>query len=378
MLSKKFMESSQIHTFQVDHNSTCNLKCPQCARINNGGINENVPQKALDLDFYKKVFTKELCQSIERVFFCGNYGDVIASNNILEVCDYLKSQGLKTVSIVTNGSLRDKQWWTDLAGILNGKSDKVLFSIDGLADTNHLYRVGSNYEKIMENAQAYIDAGGYARWEYLVFAHNEHQIDEAKQKATEMGFKSFKMKKTNRFIRDKQYKSGKKEESANVWNRKREKTHEIAQPKDEKLQTKGMKSFEKIIKNYNSWDEYIEKSTITCKAQKERSLFIDFQGALWPCTWTAAPLYFFGNNNGQKKQLKQIVEVYGADFNNLHEHSLEEVLSHPWFERELTESWCGSMKDRVPKLMTSGRTCGQEYEFSSNAPENKVLEELNG
>ena len=40
----------------------------------------------------------------------------------------------------------------------------------------------------MENAQAFINAGGRARWDYIAFAHNEHQIDEARQLAEDMGF----------------------------------------------------------------------------------------------------------------------------------------------------------------------------------------------
>ena len=33
----------------------------------------------------------------------------------------------------------------------------------------------------------YIKAGGVARWEFLVFKHNQHQIEEARQLANELG-----------------------------------------------------------------------------------------------------------------------------------------------------------------------------------------------
>ena len=67
----------------------------------------------------------------------------------------------------------------NLASIMR-KPDKVIFAIDGLEDTNHLYRVNTNFNKIMENAKAFINAGGIARWDFIAFAHNEHQIEEAK------------------------------------------------------------------------------------------------------------------------------------------------------------------------------------------------------
>ena len=51
---------------------------------------------------------------------------------------------------------------------------KVTFGIDGLQDTNHLYRISTNFDKIIKNAKAFIDAGGFAKWHMLVFEHNEH------------------------------------------------------------------------------------------------------------------------------------------------------------------------------------------------------------
>ena len=41
--------------------------------------------------------------------------------------------------MMTNGGARSKQWWTDLGKLTKGKM-RVTFGIDGLEDTNHLYR----------------------------------------------------------------------------------------------------------------------------------------------------------------------------------------------------------------------------------------------
>ena len=43
--------------------------------------------------------------------------------------------------------------------------------------------------------RAFINAGGRARWDFLIFAHNEHQVDEAEALATKWGFKSFYQEK---------------------------------------------------------------------------------------------------------------------------------------------------------------------------------------
>ena len=77
--------------------------------------------------------------------------------------------------------------------------DYDVFSIDGLEDTNHIYRVGVQFKKIMENAKAYIDTGASAHWDMLVFDHNKHQVDECRQLADTMGFTWFRSKETDRW-----------------------------------------------------------------------------------------------------------------------------------------------------------------------------------
>ena len=43
------------------------------------------------------------------------------------------------------------------------------FSVDGLEETNHLYRQGVKWEHVERNMKAFINAGGRARWDYLIF-----------------------------------------------------------------------------------------------------------------------------------------------------------------------------------------------------------------
>ena len=42
-----------------------------------------------------------------------------------------------------------------------------------------------------DDMKSFIGAGGAAQWEYLVFKHNQHQVDDAKKLAIELGFKGF-------------------------------------------------------------------------------------------------------------------------------------------------------------------------------------------
>ena len=189
----------------MDHTSRCQLACPQCARFHGSQteLNPYMPIDDTTVDDYK-IILEPFERDTVKLFHCGNFGDSLASPTLDECIDYSIEQGVKEFKMAVNGSARSKEWWRDLAQ----KSDRIVvnFSIDGLADTNHLYRVNSNFAKIMENAKAFIDAGGNARWYFIEFEHNYHQIDQAKQIATDMGFRQFNAKYTGRFAEQQQAK----------------------------------------------------------------------------------------------------------------------------------------------------------------------------
>lgn len=99
----------------------------------------------------------------------------------------------------TNAGAKKPEWWRELAKTL-GNWSYLKFSFDGLGDTNHLYRQGVNWDIAWENALAFIEAGGKAEWDYLIFEHNEHQVEEARALAEKVGFRKFIPKKTGRFF----------------------------------------------------------------------------------------------------------------------------------------------------------------------------------
>ena len=51
----------------------------------------------------------------------------------------------------------------------------------------------NNYQKIIDNASAFIQAGGFATWQFVPYAHNEHQVKNCIKVSQELGFKKFKL-----------------------------------------------------------------------------------------------------------------------------------------------------------------------------------------
>jgi len=357
-----YLTHNEIKKVHIEHTSKCNLLCPQCARVVDGKVNPNLVLDELTLKDYKRIFTSNFANQIDRVYWCGNYGDSIASGSWIECAYWLRYSGVKSMQLYTNGSARTPDWWRGLAKIFNRDYDYVYFSIDGLEDTNHLYRVNSNFKTIIKNAKAFINAGGNARWDYLIFDHNEHQIEEAYALAKEIGFKQIVFKNTSRFVGNNEFLNSISRDDEEVYDKKTQKqTHTISH-KDNENKTK----FNYIIEKFGNWENYINATPISCKYQKDKTIYIDFMAKMWPCCWVGAPEHFYGKDNIQIDQLTKLLKQYNNDFNSLRKHTVDEILNHQWFNKDLTTSWGNTMQDTNAKLHTCGRTCGTNYEFTSS------------
>ena len=129
---------------------------------------------------------------IKRLTYNLTLSDPIYSGSFIKQLEHLATLDHRPrISISTNGSGRNSAWWLKLAGLL-GEHDKVEFAIDGLADTNHIYRVNSEWDTIMLGISTLREAWtGHMVWRYVIFEHNYHQVTQAKQLASSMGFDEF-------------------------------------------------------------------------------------------------------------------------------------------------------------------------------------------
>jgi len=352
-----YLSLDEIQTIQMDHTSRCHLSCPQCARFHGSKsqLNEYMPITDNTLDDYKIILEPFEPNTI-KLFHCGNFGDSLSSPTFDETLDYSIEKQVKEFKLSVNGSARSKEWWKDLAQ----KSNNIVvnFSIDGLEDTNHIYRVNSNWNKIIENAKSFIDAGGNARWYFIEFEHNFHQIDEARKLAKDLGFKQFNVKYTGRFAEQNQTEI---ETKKGVLVKDRKSNH-------------NQQDIENIKKTHLSFNDYIQNTSIDCKYKKQKSVFIDMCMRLWPCTWMGAPLYF-GPNNEQRKSFDNFLSLYGEDFNNLRKHSWETILNHNFYKNYLENSW-NNPDGNHKRIYTCGRTCGNKFEFSSGYGKNILRQSI--
>jgi len=238
----------------------------------------------------------------------------------------------------------------------------------------------------MENAKAFIDAGGIAHWDFIVFQHNEHQVEEARHLAKEMGFKNFNVKKTTRWRR---YDNGIGKYPV-FWKGKH--LYDLEQPKETAFvpnfeeaeyfkkpnyQSITLDDFENMIGIENTdrrfvsnkWSQIkLNELNIACRSvkntrpdQPSNEIFISAGGHVAPCCFLGSEPF-----NDEKARsvdvnyLKMIEMNGGLDSINMHKRNIFEILNSDIFNKWIPNTWeeTGNRSMRPAKC---GQCCGVEY-----------------
>lgn len=233
-----------VKVLHLEPTDVCQAACPLCARETDALFDKN-QQQHLDLYTISKVFSTEQIAQLDKMFMCGNYGDPAAGKHTLEIYHAFRSINPDIIlGMNTNGGLQGTWWWEALANHLSRIQDYVVFSIDGLEDTNHLYRKNVVWDKVIANAETFIKSGGNAHWDMLVYEHNEHQVDACEKLAKDLGFKWFRAKVSKR-------------QSNISW-----------------------------LKQPVGWsNSAIDEGTIRCIRENEQSIYMNAKGIVYPCCW---------------------------------------------------------------------------------------------
>ena len=345
-----------IRTIHLEVTQNCQASCPMCDRNMNGeGVNPHINLDELSLEDCKLIFPASFIKQLNTMYMCGNLGDPIVAQDTLEIFRYFREHNPNMwLSMNTNAGARDEEWWRELAQVF-GKMGAVIFSVDGLRDTNHIYRQGVVWDNVERAMHSFIDAGGRARWDFLVFEHNQHQVDEAQALADEWGFEKFVTKKTGRFVTAntdaKQHHQAK--------DRKGNETAELKKP-DEKYQNGALTKQQAIIKKYGSMDNYYDQTPITCKVKQEGSLFITAEGLALPCCWTAGRMYKWWHKNPYQEQIWKFINLSGSKESLDARKGLQKIFETGVFEL-IEKSWTLS-SCQSGKLKVCATKCGAEWD----------------
>jgi len=353
-----FKDLKSVH---VELSTRCQASCPMCARNNHGGLpNPNLKIADMSLDTFKKIIAPEVLETVNHICFCGNFGDPIMNNDLINICRYLKqTSDIINVHIHTNGGARSAGWWQDLKEALPEKHC-IFFAIDGLEDTHHIYRIGTTYENVITNAKTFIDIGGKAEWVFIKFEHNQHQAQEAERRSKELGFARFTMKNTNRFIGENRF---------SVVDKDGQHQYNLKPPSDNKVAEITKQDIDHFMQTYKSCN-------IKCQAKKNKEIYIDVHGRISPCCFIAhAPYNTPDSRTIVKEQKAQIKKQYydlvddlgGIDNLDLNQKSIKEVFrNHKW--HTVWKKYWGE-----EKLLMCAKTCG---DFKNSKPKEQIISNI--
>ena len=183
------MDWSKFNTLEFDITNYCQAKCPLCPReMVNAANSQNVFDNThMSVDHFKKVLD-DIPSHIEKLFFCGDYGDPMMHPKIGDIIDLSIQKGLE-VEISTNGALRKPEWYTEM-GNKHGEKLHIVFAIDGINAEEHAkYRINVDFEKAWANFEAFSKTKAETSWQFIVFKYNVDSIPEAMRIAYDMGVK---------------------------------------------------------------------------------------------------------------------------------------------------------------------------------------------
>ena len=346
-----YLTIPELDVVTIEHTNKCYGKCPECPRNTpDGKLNPCLKLKELTVDDYRKIGDESFYENLPLISLTGCYGDATAASNLHDVLRYLMSVDARVI-IQTNGDFNPPEYYEEIAHIFNGKDRcAVEFAIDGLEDTNHLYRKNTDFQRIINNARAFINAGGNARVNVILFDHIIHQKDAIIQRAKDEGFKSIVLKTHLRHLPVNKY------FNHNMYKR-------LYYEDDD---------FGELLDKYGTYENYINQSKITCIFKTTGQLYIDHQLNVWPCTCMGGNHFLFlDENHILKKQALGIIKRYGNGFNSLKTNTLEEIFNHPFYKNDLEESWSNTMNDKNYKHAICAKACGDFKRMSGCAMENK-------
>ena len=357
---------SQIDEYQLEITTYCNASCPQCPRnINGGEVNPYLTLQHLSRESIDKAFTPELCNRLRQVFFCGSYGDPIVHPDFLEIIkDFRRKNPRLWIYIHTNGGVHDTDWWEKLAVLIN-HNGKIDFGIDGLEDTNHLYRRGVRFEKAINNAQAYIKTGGKAQWNFIVFKHNQHEIENAKLLSQIIGFEKILFRGTGRFLNHQTL------EESETWKvtPKKQNDYNLEVTTLQEYRNASTQRLQDLKQEYPNIKDYFNTTPIKCDACIGNKVTITAEGLVLPCNFFEHNLYDarFKDRTVQpsandlhfvngKNQVEQFVNTHRTEL-DIHNNSLEEVFKSN-FWTDLQKSWNKDLDNG--RIFECAFTCGQK------------------
>lgn len=177
----------------IEPTTACNLGCPECP----SGLKQFTrPEGNIKQDFYQTIID----QVHKKTFYLNFYfqGEPFINPGFLEMVKYASTKKMYTATSTNAHFLNDK----NAKKTVESGLARLTISIDGTTqETYESYRKNGSLDKVLEGTKNIIrwkqqlkSKTPYLIFQFLVVQPNQHQIEEAKQLAKELGVNEIRFK----------------------------------------------------------------------------------------------------------------------------------------------------------------------------------------
>ncbi|MGC1377335.1 MAG: radical SAM protein [Anaerolineales bacterium] len=173
----------------IDPTNICQLQCPFCPT----GAKQHTrkPGKA-EMEMVPNLLS-EVGDCLFSIDFY-NWGEPLLNLDVL--LHWIEAAKSKNIITAISSNMSVPLTKDQAEKIVASGLDRIIISIDGASEeTYSRYRVNGKFNLVIENAKKIIEAkkctskkGPWIVWRFLVFGHNEHEIEQASSMAHELGF----------------------------------------------------------------------------------------------------------------------------------------------------------------------------------------------
>lgn len=192
-LSRKTTIKGLPISLAIEPTTSCNLRCPECP---SGLRSFSRPTGMLKDDFFKRIIDEQSATLSYLTFYFQ--GEPYLNPSFLDMVKYTSSKKIYTATSTNAHYLDDEIAKKTVESGL----DRLVISIDGTTqEVYESYRVGGKLSKVLEGTRNVVkwkkelkSATPFVIFQFLVVKPNEHQIEEVKQMANELGVDQVKFK----------------------------------------------------------------------------------------------------------------------------------------------------------------------------------------
>lgn len=176
----------------VDPLNVCNLRCPLCP-TGTGELDRK--QQRMEWDTFTRTIDAVAPYAYE--VNLHNWGESLLHPRIFDMIAYVNSKNIATNMSTNFNRASDEK----IDSLIKSGLEYLILSIDGITqETYAKYRVRGNVRKVLENVEKLIarrrELGSrtpFIEWQFILFEHNAHELESARQMAQELGVDRFRV-----------------------------------------------------------------------------------------------------------------------------------------------------------------------------------------